>query len=119
MLDALPDLVNANEALVRRGRWTRATMLIGIGEQNWLVRIEQGRISVATETLAVSDWSFAIRGPEEAWRKFWAKMPPPMHHDLHALVRAGKFRLEGDIDLMLANMLYLKLVLETMRGRIQ
>ena len=90
MLDALPDLVNANEALVRRGRWTRATMLIGIGEQHWLVRIEQGRISVETETLAVSDWNFAIRGPEEAWRKFWAKMPPPMHHDLHALVRAGK-----------------------------
>ena len=118
MLEALPDLVNANPALVRRGRWTHATCLIEIGEQGWLVRIDAGRITVQRETWRVSDWDFAIRGPEEAWLKFWASMPPPMHHDLHALVRTGKFRLEGDIDLMLANMLYLKLVLETLRGRV-
>ena len=118
MLEALPDLVNANPALVRRGRWTNATMLLEIGEAGWLVRIEGGRVSAERETWAVSHWDFAIRGPEEAWHKFWAAMPPPMHHDIHALVRAGKFRLEGDIDLMLANMLYLKLVLETLRGRV-
>ena len=118
MLDALPGLVNGNPALVRRGRWTHATMLVEIGDVGWLVRIEGGRVSVERETWRVSGWDFAIRGPEEAWRKFWQQMPPPMHHDLHALVRAGKFRLEGDIDLMLANMLYLKLVLETMRGKV-
>ena len=118
MLDTLPDLVNANPALVRRGRWTHATCLIKIGDQGWLVRIDAGRITVQPETWRVSDWDFAIKGPEEAWRKFWQAMPPPMHHDLHALVRTGKFRLEGDIDLMLANMLYLKLVLETLRGRV-
>ena len=118
MLNALPDLVNANPALVRRGRWMQARMLIEIGATGWLVRIDRGRISVERETWAVSDWDFAIRGPEAAWRKFWAAMPPPMHHDIHALVRAGHFRLEGDIDLMLANMLYLKLALETLRGRI-
>ncbi len=118
MLDTLPDLVNSNPALVRRGQWTHATLLIEIGDQGWLVRIDAGRLSVTPETWRVSDWDFAIRGPEEAWRKFWQTMPPPMHHDLHALVRTGKFRLEGDIDLMLANMLYLKLVLETLRGRV-
>lgn len=118
MLDALPELVNTNPALVRRGRWTRATMLIEIGDKGWLIRMDGGRIAVEPETWAVSRWDFAIRGPEEAWRKFWAAMPPPMHHDIHALVRAGKFRLEGDIDLMLANMLYLKLVLEMLRGRV-
>ena len=118
MLDALPDLVNSNSALLRRGRWTNATMLVEIGEQSWLVQIDAGRVTVEKEIWRVSNWDFAIRGPEEAWRKFWQTMPPPMHHDLHALVRTGKFRLEGDIDLMLANMLYLKLVLETLRGQI-
>ena len=119
MLDALPDLVNANPALVRRGRWTQAKMLVEIGDQGWLVSIDRGHLSVERETWRVSDWDFAIRGPEDVWRKFWAAMPPPMHHDLHALVRTGKFRLEGDIDLMLANMLYLKLVLETLRGKVR
>ena len=118
MIEALPGLVNRNPALVRRGRWTNARMLLGIGDQGWLVEIREGRIAVRPEISRVSDWDFAIRGSEEAWRKFWAGMPPPMHHDLHALVRIGAMRLEGDIDLMAANMLYLKLVLETLRGRV-
>lgn len=122
MLDTLPDLwpplVNENPALVRRGRWTHAVMLLETGEDAWRVTIDAGRIAAERETWAVRDHDFAIRGPAEAWEKFWSAPPPPMHHDLHALVRTGKVRLEGDIDLMLANMLYLKLALETLRGRI-
>ena len=35
-----------------------------------------------------------------------------------ALVREGSMRLEGNLDLMMANFLYLKLMLETLRGRV-
>ncbi|MEM9061368.1 MAG: hypothetical protein AAGD13_12975 [Pseudomonadota bacterium] len=119
MIDALPELVNANAALVRRGRWASFTMLLGIGAENWLVTIENGRISACErEDLQVSACDFAILGTEDAWLKFWQQMPPPMHHDLHALIRAGKMRLEGDIDLLLGNMLYVKILLEQLRGRI-
>ena len=119
MIGKLQELVNANEALVRRGRWTDAVMLLGIGAENWLVTIRAGRIeAVEAEDLAVSSWDFAIKGTEEAWAAFWSPMPPPMHHDISALVRAGKVRLEGDIDMLMANFLYVKLLLETLRGRI-
>lgn len=119
MIDALPELVNANASLVRRGRWASFTMLLGIGETNWLVAIDQGRITDChPEDLRVSTCDFAILGTEDAWQKFWQAMPPPMHHDLHALIRAGKIRLEGDIDLLLGNMLYVKILLEQLRGRI-
>ena len=56
--------------------------------------------------------------PQNAWRKFWQAPPPPMHHDLHALMRIGAIRIEGDVDLLLANMLYLKIMLETLRGKV-
>ena len=119
MIQQLPELVNANAALVRRGQWLNAVMLLGIGDQNWLVTFEAGRIaSCVREDLRVSACDFAILGTEDAWRAFWQEMPPPMHHDLHALIRVGKVRLEGDIDLLLGNMLYLKIVLETLRGHI-
>lgn len=119
MLDTLQETVNANAALVRRGRWSNFVMLLGIGEQTWLVTIQNGRIArCAVEDQRVLQYDFAIHGPEEAWQKFWQKMPPPMHHDLHALIRAGKMRIEGDIDLMLGNMLYIKILLETLRGRL-
>ncbi len=119
MIEKLQELVNANPALVRRGRWTNADMLLGIGDENWIVAIRGGRIdSIGREQWAVSGWDFAIKGTKEGWQKFWSEMPPPMHHDISALVRAGKVRLEGNVDMIMANFLYLKLVLETLRGKI-
>ena len=118
MIDQLAELVNANEALVRRGRWTDADMLLGIGEREWIVAIRQGRISVSPVELRVTRHDFAIRGTEEAWSLFWQPMPPPRHHDLSALIREGKMRFDGDMDLLMANFLYLKLMLETLRGRV-
>ena len=119
MIEQLPELVNNNPGLVRRGRWTNAVMLLGIGTQNWLITIQEGRITrCVVEEIRVSSCDFAILGTEDAWRKFWQQMPPPMHHDLHALLRTGALRLEGDIDMLLGNMLYLKILLETLRGKI-
>jgi hypothetical protein len=118
MIEQLPGLVNGNEALVRRGRWTNADMGLSIGEREWTVAIREGRVSVAPVSLRVVAHDFAIHGTEEAWRAFWQKMPPPRHHDLSALIREGKMRFEGDLDLMMANFLYLKLMLETLRGRV-
>jgi hypothetical protein len=118
MIEELPALVNGNEALVRRGRWTDADMLLAIGEREWIVRIRAGRIALAAVEFRVVSHDFAIRGTEEAWRAFWQPLPPPRHHDLSALIREGKMRFEGDLDLMMANFLYLKLMLETLRGRV-
>ena len=118
MIDQLAELVNANEALVRRGRWTDANMLLGIGAREWIVAIRAGRISVIPVELRVTEHDFAIRGSEEAWRLFWQPMPPPRHHDISALIREGKMRFEGDMNLMMANFLYLKLMLEALRGRV-
>ncbi|MEM7188377.1 MAG: hypothetical protein AAF439_02085 [Pseudomonadota bacterium] len=119
MITALPDVVNANPALVRRGRWTDADMLFESGDDAWVVAIRAGRIEAVTPVdLQVTSYDFAIRGTAEAWEKFWSSPPPPMHHDLHALIRAGKVRLEGDLDMLQGNLLYLKLVLESLRGRV-
>ena len=116
MIDQLQTLVNGNSALVRRGRWTNADMLLEIGEDGYVVEIRQGRIeAIRPVEMRVADWDFAIRASAEAWAEFWKPMPKPRHHDLIALIREGKMRFEGDLDLLMANLLYLKLVLETPR----
>jgi hypothetical protein len=116
MIEHLQSLVNGNPALVRRGRWTNADMLLEIGKSGYRLAIREGRIaSVEPVNMPVADWNFAIRGTAEAWAEFWKPMPKPRHHDLIALIREGKMRFEGDIDLLMANLLYLKLVLEAPR----
>ena len=118
MIEHLQALVNGNPALVRRGRWTDADMLLEIGEDGHIVEIRQGRIdAIRPVTMRVADWDFAIRASAEAWAEFWKPMPKPRHHDLIALIREGKMRFEGDLDLLMANLLYLKLVLEAPRQR--
>ena len=116
MIEQIQALVNADPALVRRGRWTSADMLVEIGEAGYVVAIRAGRIEdIRRADLPVSAFDFAIRGTSEAWAEFWKPLPKPRHHDLIALIREGKMRFEGDIDLLMAHLLYLKLALETAR----
>ncbi|MDH3665569.1 MAG: hypothetical protein OEN23_01420 [Paracoccaceae bacterium] len=116
MIEHLQELVNGNPALVHRGRWTNADMLLEVGDRGHVVAIRQGRIeAVRPVEMNVSKWHFAIRASTEAWAEFWQPMPKPRHHDLIALIREGKMRFEGDLDLLMANLLYLKLVLEAPR----
>jgi len=116
MIEHLQALVNSDPALVRRGRWTDADLLLEVGERGHILAIRRGRIEAVTPVAtSVSAWDFAIRGTAEAWEEFWKPMPKPRHHDLIALIREGKMRFEGDIDLLMANLLYLKLMLEAPR----
>lgn len=116
MIDKLADLVNADAALVRRGRWFTADMLLEIGDDCHHVEIRNGRINRITPfDLLAMPYDFAIRASAETWAEFWQPIPKPRHHDIMALIREGKMRIEGDLDKMLANLLTLKLMLEKPR----
>src|SRR5712691_12594850 len=78
MIEKLPDLVNADAALVRRGRMLTVDILLEIGTTPYYVSIESGRIArLERGPVIMRSWSFAIRGNEEAWRQFWLPFPPP------------------------------------------
>jgi hypothetical protein len=116
MIEKLPELVNSDEALVRRGRWLTADALIEVGARGHLVRFEAGRIAAVRRlTTNLVPWSFAIRAEEEVWRRFWRPVPEPGYHDIIALMRYGRMRLEGNLQPLMAHLLYVKAVLETPR----
>ena len=116
MIEKLPDLVNGDAALVRRGRTLTVDVLIEIGAAPYYLSIAAGRIArIERGPLLTRSWSFAIRGREHAWRQFWLPMPPPHFHDLFALAKRGEFRIEGDFYPLMSNLLYLKAVLAAPR----
>jgi hypothetical protein len=114
-LDVLPDLVNNNAALVRRGRYLTTTFMLEIGPEQFMIRVRNGRIIDVAPSGVMPSWSFCLRAPEEVWKKFWAGIPEPGYNDIFALIRRGLMRLEGDLQPLMANLLYIKEVLASIR----
>jgi hypothetical protein len=118
MFERLAELVNADEALVRRGRYVSATMLIESSGEGVLVRIDRGAVTaVAADAHLMSDWTFALRAPREAWEKFFSARPPPGFTDVFALQKYKLLRIEGNLQPLMANLLYFKDVLATLRHK--
>ena len=112
----LPALVNGNIPLVRRGRFLTTTFLIGAGDIPLLATVREGTITdVTVSPPPMRSWRFAVRAGADAWRRFWQGMPEPGYHDLLAMTRFGAARIEGDLQPLMANLRYVKEVLEAPR----
>ena len=116
MIERIPDLVNADPAIVRWGRHLNDSFMVEVGAQQYLLTVREGRVeSVVKGPLVQRTWRFAIRAKAECWDKFWQKIPAPGWHDLFALLRRGEVAFEGDQRVLMAHLLYLKLVLASPR----
>lgn len=115
-IEALPDLVNGNAALVRRGRFLTTTFLLAVADVEYLVRIVEGRVAaVERGPFLMRSWTFALRAPADAWERFWQPTPAPGFHDLFAMKKAGVARVEGDLVPLMANLRYVKDVIAAPR----
>jgi hypothetical protein len=119
VLDQLAELVNADAALVRRGRYLTTTFLVETGSTAWLVSVHEGRVTrVERGPFLLRAWSFAVRASEEAWRRFWEPVPAAGWHDLFAMTKGGHATVEGDLRTLMANLRYVKDALAKPRRRV-
>ncbi|MBL8385005.1 MAG: hypothetical protein JNM90_18125 [Burkholderiales bacterium] len=120
MLERLPALANDDAWLVQRGRFVDTRFLLEAGATQWLVAIHAGRVeSVTRGPFVMPRWTFALRAPEEAWRRFWSALPPPGFNDLLAMVKSRTLAIEGDQHVLMANLLYFKDLLALPRGSVR
>lgn len=118
MFADLASRVNANPALVRRGRYVNVTFLLEAGDTRHLVRIIDGAVASVTDgPLLMPSWTFALRAPREAWEKFLSAKPIAGFTDIFALQRKRLLVMEGDLQPLMANLLYFKDVLACARMR--
>jgi hypothetical protein len=116
MIENLVRLVNDDPAIVRWGRRMNETFMVEVGDTQYLLRIEDGLIQeIEKGPFAQRAWRFAIRAKREAWEKFWQKPPPPGWHDLFGLLRRREVVFEGDQRVLMAYLMYVKLVLAAPR----
>lgn len=109
MIESLPDLVNGDAVLRRRGRFLSTRFMVGVGDAQYLVHVHEGRIErVERGPFVMPSWTFALRGRAEAWTEFWQAVPKPGFHDLFALAKGGHIAIEGDLQPLMANLFYIK-----------
>lgn len=116
MLDTIAHLVNADDGLVRRGRFVDTTFMISIDDDDHLVQVREGRItSVTAGPFITPNYSFALRAARDVWEKYWQPLPPRGFTDIFALVKFRRIRVEGDLHPFMSNLLYFKDVLAAPR----
>ncbi len=116
MIEQLPDKVNGNAALLRRGRYVSLDFLVGIGETDYVVTVREGRIeSVEARRLPTHTGQFAIRATSEAWAAHWQPLPRRGRHDLFSMVADGAASFDGDLLPLMQNLQYFKDVLASPR----
>ena len=119
VLARLPELVNARAPLVNRGRFFSGEFMVEADAVPIHVKVQEGRIAaVETGPFRMRAWRFAIRADADAWLRFWEAVPAPGYHDVIAMCRLGVARLEGDLQPLMANLRYVKEVLEAPRGTV-
>ncbi len=112
----LAEFVNHNPALVRRGRYFSDCFLIGVADTPIHVTAAKGSITeVKVGEVLMRSWRFSIRADAYIWRRFWEPIPAPGFNDLLALARFQRVKIEGDLQPLVANLRYIKEVLESPR----
>ena len=117
MIETLPERVNGDAGLVRRGRYLTTTFLLEVGQTCWLIAIFEGRIVAVTRgPFVMPSSSFALRAPEEEWQKFWSLRPPPGSNDLLALIKRRALKAEGNLQIFMSHLRYFKEALAKLRS---
>lgn len=109
LFERLPELIDANADLLRRGRFLTADFAIVVGATPLLVRVERGRVtSVARGPFLLRPWSFSITAEPQTWLALLKPVPDPGTHDLMALSKTGLARIEGNLQPFMANLQVIK-----------
>ena len=112
MIERIAGIANEDPLLRRWGRHMNETFMIEVGDTQYLLTVKAGRIeSVEKGPFVMRAWRFAIRAKQVHWNRFWEQAPAPGWHDLFALLRRGEVAFEGDQRVLMAYLLYLKLLL--------
>lgn len=111
-------IVNADKPMKVVGKHGAFRFLLGIGDQEYLFVFNKGTLESITLSGALdfdANWSFAIRGPRDAFEKFAMRYPPPIYTDVVFMSFNQRLKLEGNLLVFWQNIRALLWMMELMR----
>ena len=109
LMDGLQAVVNEDASLQHWGRCVSLEFLLGVGNTDYLIRIEEGNVTgVRLRSLPIESGVFTIRAAADVWAEHWRPVPKRDYHDLFSMLSAGHAQLDGDITPLMQNLIYFK-----------
>ena len=109
LMDGLQAVVNEDASLQHWGRCVSLEFLLGVGNTDYLIRIEEGNVTgVRLKSLPIESGVFTIRAAADVWAEHWRPVPKRDYHDLFSMLSAGLAQLDGDITPLMQNLIYFK-----------
>lgn len=116
MFETLAEAAARDGRLAALGRDLDADVLLEAGDRSFRLTIREGHLRpVETGPFVMPSCDFRIAAREEDWARFLRAVPPPGSHDLFALLRRGALRLDGNLHPFMANLMYFKRLLASLR----
>lgn len=112
------DALDADPGLARLGSGLSAVVMLDVGERCYRLEFAAGRLISCDEgPFVMPSCTFRLSAPLSAWLAHWQPVPPPGYHDLFALLRRGLLKPEGDLQPLMAHLMFFKRLLASPRGR--
>lgn len=120
MFEVLQEAANASATRIWRGRYVNTRFLIeersGDATSSWIATIAEGRVvRVEKGPFVMPSWVFALRADSADWAEFLQPVPRPGYHDLFALLKHRRLKIEGDLHVFMANLRYFKEIFSALR----
>ncbi len=112
-MDTLIERLNADDMLGRHGAYYTTHISIVGSDKSYHFDINRGRVSARKAEAAGG--GFSLVGTSEVWSKYCQDIPPPEHHELGAMLAAGHVNIEGDMQILQSNFMYVRRLLEIWR----
>ena len=105
----LPERLEAEPFLIWRGRRFNAAVKLATGNAALHLTFRDGRVeAVDRGSPVMRSWDFALVADAEAWLEHWKPMPRPGFHDIFALSKFGRLRMEGNLHPLMSHLQYVK-----------
>ena len=120
LMDGLQAVVNDDASLQHWGRCVSLEFLLGVGNTDYLIRIEEGNVTgVRLRSLPIESGVFTIRAAADVWAEHWRPVPKRDYHDLFSMLSAGLAQLDGDITPLMQNLIYFKELIAAPRAIVE
>ena len=109
---AIPQLFLEDAGLIHRARNAHITLLLKAGEQSYLLQLKEGRLEDVHHTDRPMDsCDITMAASDEDWQGYWQVMPKPGLHDIFAMAKSGRLRIEGNFRPLMRHLQVVKDVL--------